>query len=113
MNLVQRIAAKQSDRRKKLEVAEWGDEGKALVVNHGPWLAIDQERLNRLHPKWMETLSSKAFVEAIVMKAEDADGNRLFDADAKAVLMREPAILISRVAGAIMSFEGIEDQEKN
>lgn len=113
MNLAQRIAARQSDRRKALEVSEWGEEGQPLKIYHGPWLAMDQEKLNRLHPKWMETLSSKAMVEAIVMKAEDGNGEKLFDAEAKVILMREPAMLVAKVAGAIMSFDTVEEQEKN
>lgn len=113
MSVGKRIAERQAERRKSFEVPEWHEDGKPLVIYHDPWLMMDNDKLSRLHPKWMDTYSGKAFVEAIVMKAEDKDGQKIFGPDDKAILMREKASLISRVAGAIMSSESVEEQEKN
>ena len=113
MSVGKRIAERQNDRRKSFEVPEWGEDGGPLVIFHDPWLMIDQEKLSRLHPKWMDTMSGKAFVEAIVMKSEDKDGQKIFGADDKPILMREKASLISRVAGAIMTSDTVEEHEKN
>ena len=47
------------------------------------------------------------------MKAEDVHGEKLFTLEDKPTLMREPMGLITRIAGAMMSSESVEDQEKN
>jgi hypothetical protein len=114
MSLAKRLAARQDAARKNIEVAEWGeDESSPLIVYYGPFLAIEMDKVQRKHPNFLQNISLAGMVEIIVMKAEDKDGNKLFGLDDKPVLMREPMSLITRIAGAMMSSESIEEQEKN
>lgn len=113
MDIAKILAERQQNRRKSYEVPEWKEDGKCLVIYYEPWLAKDQKKLSRLHPKWMETYATDAFVDLIIMKAENKDGEKIFNLDHKPALMNEEAVVISRIAGVIMSSESVEAQEKN
>ena len=53
-------------------------------------------------------------VDLIILKAGDADGNRLFSVADKTHLMDEPLPLISSIAAQMFGdIEGVEDAEKN
>lgn len=114
MSLAKRIAARQDADRRTLEVAEWGeDDSSPLIVYYGPFLAIEMDRVQRKHPNFLNSMTMAGMVEIILMKAEDKDGSKLFTLEDKPTLMREPLTLITRVAGAMMSSESVEEQEKN
>jgi len=114
MSLAKRLAARQDAQRKSMEVAEWGeDDSSPLIVYYGPFLAMEMDKVQRKHPNFLQNISLAGMVEIIVMKAEDKDGNKLFGIDDKPVLMREPMSLITRIAGAMMSGDSVEEQEKN
>ena len=114
MSLAKRIAARQDADRRTLEVAEWGeDDSSPLVVYYGPFLAIEMDRVQRKHPNFLNSMTMAGMVEIILMKAEDKDGAKLFTLEDKPTLMREPLTLITRIAGAMMSSESVEEQEKN
>lgn len=113
MSLGKRIAARQDADRRSMEVVEWGEDDSPLTVYYGPFLAIEMDKVQRKHPNFLQNISLAGMVEIIVMKAEDKDGNKLFGLDDKPVLMREPMTLITRVAGAMMATETVEEQEKN
>lgn len=113
MSLAKRIAARQEAERRSLDVAEWGEEGAPLTVHYGPFLAIEMDKVQRKHPNFLQNISLAGMVEIIVMKAEDKDGAKLFGLEDKPVLMREPMSLITRVAGAMMATDSVEEQEKN
>lgn len=114
MSLAKRIAARQDADRRSIEVPEWGeDESSPLIVYYGPFLAIEMDKVQRKHPNFLQSMTMAGMVEIIVMKAQDKDGNSLFTIEDKPTLMREPLTLITRVAGAFMSSESVEEQEKN
>jgi len=52
-------------------------------------------------------------VDLIILKAENADGEKLFTLEDKPVLMREEFTVIARVAGEMISATSAEDHEKN
>ena len=113
MSLAKRIAARQEAERRNIEVAEWGEDGSPLIVYYGPFLAIEMDKVQRKHPNFLQNISLAGMVEIIVMKAEDRDGNKLFTIEDKPTLMREPMNLITRIAGAMMMTDSVEEQEKN
>ena len=114
MSIAKRIAARQEAARSKLEVAEWGeDDNTPLVIYYGPFLAIEMDKIQRKHPKFLSEVTFPGMVDVIVMKAEDADGNKLFSLEDKPILMREQTGIIARVAAALMSSDSVEEQEKN
>jgi hypothetical protein len=55
----------------------------------------------------------QGMAEVIIMKAEDKDGNKLFTLDDKKFLMDHPATMITRIGSALLSYESIEEKEKN
>lgn len=114
MSLAKRLAARQDADRRSIEVPEWGeDESSPQIVYYGPFLAIEMDKVQRKHPNFLQSMTMAGMVEIIVMKAQDKDGNSLFTIEDKPTLMREPLTLITRVAGALMSSESVEEQEKN
>jgi len=114
MSLAKRLASRQDAARKSIEVPEWGeDDSSPQIVYYGPFLAIEMDKVQRKHPNFLQNMTMAGMVEIIVMKAEDKDGNKLFGLEDKPTLMREPLTLITRVAGAFMSSDTVEEQEKN
>lgn len=114
MSLAKRLAARQDADRRSIDVPEWGeDDSSPLKVFYGPFLAMEMDKVQRKHPNFLQNISLAGMVEIIVMKAEDKDGNKLFGLDDKPVLMREPMSLITRIAGAMMATDTVEEQEKN
>lgn len=114
MSIAKRLAARQEAERSKIEVAEWGeDENTPLIVYYGPFLAIDMDKIQRKHKDFLSNVTFAGMVDVIIMKAEDENGEKLFTLEDKPVLMREKTNTIARIAGAFMTSESVEDQEKN
>lgn len=114
MGLGERIAAKRQKNRHKVSVAEWGEDGKALEIFASTLTCHDVDRLQRKHKDFLNNMTIEAMVDLIILKAETADGEKMFTLEDKPHLMREPILLVSRVAGEVFgSVLSVEDQEKN
>jgi hypothetical protein len=114
MGLGERIAAKRQKNRRKVSVAEWGEDGKALDLYASTLTCHDVDRLQKKHKDFLTNMTIEGMVDLIILKAENADGERLFSLEDKPHLMREPVILVSRVAGEVFgSVLSVEDAEKN
>lgn len=113
MSLAKRLAARQDQKRSHIEVAEWGEDDSPLLVYYGPFLAMEMDKIQRKNPNFLQNISLAGMADIIVMKAEDANGEKLFTLEDKPTLMREPMGLITRIAGAMMSSESAEEKEKN
>lgn len=110
MSLGKRLAAKRQQRRNRIEVAEWGDDGAPLVLFASFLNCGDVDRLQRKHPNFINSPSIASMVDLLIMKAEDQDGEKLFTLEDKPFLMREPVSLISAIAGQMFStIESVED----
>lgn len=105
--------AKRSKEVRQFEVEEWGDDGEPLVIYYGALTAGDMNRIQRKHPNFLNNPTLEAFVEIIILKALDKDGEKLFDLGDKPVLMREEVSVVSKVANALMSGADPEELEKN
>ena len=94
---------------KKIEVAEWGEEGKPLVIYCSPFSMA--EKRNLFKGAKQDDLS--VLVDALMLKARDADGNKVFKLDDKQVLLNkaDPEV-IARVATAMLATMPYEDAEK-
>lgn len=112
MSIAKRIAERTSTKR-HIEVAEWGEQGKPEKVYYGPLLAGELNRIQRKHPSFLQSASFDAMVDLIILKSENGQGEKLFTLEDKPVLMREEVNVISRLAGALMSGQAIEDIEGN
>ena len=74
----------------------------------------DQTTMQRKHKDFLNNMTIAGMVDLIILKAEDADGNRMFTLEDKFTLMGEPVNLIGDIAGKLFgSVASIEDQEKN
>ena len=94
---------------KKIEVAEWGEEGQPLVIYSSPFTLAEKRNLF----KGAKNDDLGVLVDAIMLKARDKDGNKIFKLDDKQVLLNnaDPEV-IARVAGEILNSVPLEDIEK-
>ena len=114
MSLGSKIAERQNRQRRTIEVAEWGDDGVPLVVYCKPITAGDINKLQRKHKDFLNNMTVAGMVDLIIMKAENADGDRLFTLEDKPTLMDEPVNLIAQISGSLFAdVDSVEDQEKN
>lgn len=112
--LGQRIAAASASiDARVMEIPEWGDDNGPLKLYYHPISGADISRVQRKHKDFLANPSMDAMVELIVIKAIDADGEKLFDLEDKAILSRQSAGTIATVFGSIFETVSVEEQEKN
>ena len=94
---------------KTINVAEWGVEGQPLVIYSSPFTMAEKRNLF----KGAKNDDLGVLVDAIMLKARDKDGNKIFKLDDKQVLLNnaDPEV-IARVAGEILNSTPLEDIEK-
>jgi hypothetical protein len=110
----EQIRAKSSSQRSRVEVAEWGDDDAPLVLYATELLCGEFNRLQKKHPDFLNNQTIEALVDLIIMKSQDADGEKVFDLEDKAILMRQPVSIVSTVAGKLMgNIDSVEELEKN
>jgi hypothetical protein len=94
---------------KKIEVAEWGEEGKPLVIYSSP-ITLGEKR-NLFKNAKNDDLG--VLVDVIVLKSKNADGEKIFKLDDKQVLLNNAdANVIARVSTEILSSTSYEEAEK-
>lgn len=114
MGLGARISANRQSSRRKVTVAEWGEDGKPLEIFAGVLTCHDVSRIQNKHKDFLSNMSVEAMVDLILLKSENESGDKLFTLEDKPVLMREPVLLVTRIAGEIFgSVLSTEDVEKN
>jgi len=94
---------------KTINVAEWGEEGQPLVIYCSPFTLAEKRNLF----KGARNDDLGVLVDAIMLKAKDKDGNKLFKLDDKQILLNkaDPEV-IARVATAMLATMPYEDAEK-
>ena len=114
MGLGERIAAKRQKNRKKILVSEWGDEGQPLEIFASVLTCYDVDRLQKKHKDFLTNMGIEAMVDLLILKSETKDGERMFTLEDKPHLMREPIVLMSRVAAEVFgNVISVEEAEKN
>lgn len=99
-------ASAQNQEIKTIEVPEWGD----TVIYFRPITVAEYSRIL----KKIKTDEIGAMVDAIIMKAEDKEGKKIFDIKNRADLMGyDNPEVIFRIAGEILSRTPVEEFEKN
>jgi len=95
MNVIDRVKAQfESLGIKKIEVAEWGEEGKPLIIYCSPFTLGEKRNLF----KGAKNDDLGVLVDAIVLKAKDSEGNKIFKLDDKLTLLNNAdANVIARV----------------
>jgi hypothetical protein len=110
MNVIDRVKAQfESLGIKKIEVAEWGEEGKPLIIYCSP-ITLGEKR-NLFKNAKNDDLG--VLVDVIVLKSKNADGEKIFKLDDKQVLLNNAdANVIARVSTEILSSTSYEEAEK-
>ena len=94
---------------KTIEVAEWGEEGKPLVIYCKPFTLAEKRNLF----KGAKQDDLGVLVDAIVLKARDGEGNKIFKLDDKKILLNNADTdIIARVATEMLNSMDIEEAEK-
>lgn len=95
----------------RLEVPEWGEAGKPLVVTWTPLTIRERRAIFRPgKPQDDEQLA----VDTLIQKARDEAGKPLFTLDDRDQLLHSAdARVIARIAMAILRGPNADDQEKN
>ena len=115
MGLAKELRTRRKVQTREVVVPEWGDESGAFKLYCRSITCYDLDQLQKKHPDFMTNTTVGAMVDLIVMKAEDASGERLFTAaDDKIELMGEQTDVISEIANQMFSdIESEEDLAKN
>ena len=106
-------AASASIDARMMEVPEWGDDKGPLKLYYHPVSGSDISRVQRKYKDFLSNPSMDAMVELIIIKAIDANDEKMFGLEDKAILNRQPAGLIATVLGSIFETISAEEQEKN
>ena len=110
MNTIDRVKAHfESKGVKKIEVAEWGEEGKPLVIYAQPMTLAETRNLF----KGAKNDDLGVMVDVVVLKSKDSEGNKIFKLDDKLVLLNnaDPSV-IARVSKDILDSTSYEEAEK-
>jgi hypothetical protein len=95
-----------------IEVPEWkDDDGKPIIVY---WNPITLSEKNKLFRKSDNMLDASILADIVVMKAIDKEGNKLFKAEDKLVLMHKvDSDVLSKVATSMVQAIHPEEVKKN
>ena len=110
MNVIDRVKSQfEALGIKKIEVAEWGEEGKPLIIYCSPFTLGEKRNLF----KGAKNGDLGVLIDAIVLKAKDSDGNKIFKLDDKLTLLNNAdANVIARVSTEMLNGVSYEDAEK-
>lgn len=114
MSLGKRIAERRQKQARIISVPEWGEDGSPLLIYVYPITAGDLNKIQKKHKNFLNDMTIDGMVDLIILKAGDADDNRLFSLADKTHLMDEPLPVISSIAAEMFAdVEGVEVAEKN
>lgn len=102
--------------RKKIVVPEWADPetGEPTILYVTDLLAGEFNRLQKKHKDFINNPTVEAMVDLLIMKAQDENGDKVFDLEDKPKMLRQPLALIMRVAtDCISELVDFESAEKN
>lgn len=94
---------------KKIEVPEWGEKDKALIIHARPMTLAEMNKLQKLAKN--DDLSLLAYT--LIEKALDSEGEKIFSIGDKHDLMTKvDRNVLQRVVEAMMDAPSVEDQQK-
>jgi len=97
---------------RQIEVPEWADDqGNPLIIHCAPITLAEKAKITRAGDEFGRVIM---LVHALIIKAEDAEGKKLFTlADKKALAERADPDVIARIVSQMMYAPSIEEAEKN
>lgn len=100
--------------RTEVSVAEWGQDGEPLVLYATPLLAGEFSRLQKKHKDFINNPSVDGLVDLIIMKAQDNQGEKVFDIGDRPILLRQPIGIVTTVATSLMgNLLDVDEAAKN
>ncbi len=115
MGLAKELRNKRKLKAREVLVPEWGDESGAFKLYCRSITCYDLDQLQKKHPDFMTNTTVGAMVDLIVMKAEDAAGEKLFTSvEDRVDLMGEETTVISEIANQMFAdVQSVEVAEGN
>jgi len=111
MSLIERMKAHFTDIGvRHLEAPEWGEEGKPLVIYFSPLTLAEKQKLQTIGERdgYVARLA-----DALIMKAMDAEGKKLYTvADKHALRNQVDPDVLARVVLEMMSSPGVDEMGK-
>jgi hypothetical protein len=97
---------------RQIEVPEWADDqGKPMIIYCTPITLAEKAKIARAGDEFGRVMM---LVHALIIKAQDADGKKLFTvADKKALSEKADPDVIARIVAQLMYAPPIEEAEKN
>ena len=89
-------------------VEEWDEKIFATPLSCG-----ELSKLQVKHQDFFSNMTAEAMVDLLILKALNADGEKLFDLEDKPYLLRESMTVISGVVAGVLGSKQAEDYEKN
>ncbi len=98
--------------RKRIEVPEWGENGKTLVIFCPPFTLADKKKI-KAHTDRAGGADLDALAYTVIFKAEDEDGKPLFTLDDKKSLVSDvDSEVLSRIVFEMTVYQTPEEIEK-
>lgn len=92
-----------------IEVAEWGDDDGPLIIYVSPMTLLQRQKI---YGSNAGAIDFKVMVAAVILKAEDQDGDRLFNLTDKSHLLNHADdVIIAKIAGFILDVPEEDDEE--
>jgi len=114
MSLGKKISERRNKQRRTIDVPEWGEDGQPLRIYAYPITAGDLKNIQRKHKNFLNEQTIDGMVDLIILKAGDADDNRLFTLEDKVYLMAEEIGVIAAIFAKMFGeIDTVEQAEKN
>jgi len=112
MSLADDFFASRPERQLQSVEIERGDD-QTFTFYFEPLTFRDLSKLQKKYPDFLNVQTADSMVELIIMKALNADGEKVFDHGHKFKLMNEQFDVIPKMFGAIFGSTPVEEHEKN
>jgi hypothetical protein len=108
MDLLDKLKERTSHDLTKIYIEDWDE-----TIYVKPLTCGEMTKLQKKHGDFLANPTGEAMADLIILKALDADGNRMMTAEHKPFLMRERMNVVSAVAGEIVGAQTEEVDPKN
>jgi hypothetical protein len=108
MTLLDKLRERASHNLSKIYVEEWDE-----TIYTTPLTCGEMTKLQKKHGDFFTKQTGEAMADLIILKALDADGNRMMTSEHKPLLMRERITVITSVAWAIVGSQTEGEEAKN
>lgn len=110
-SILDRAKAHYADQpRREIKVPEWGDHDGPAVITWSPLTVRDRERIYAADEKGRAPAGGIVILRAVIIKACDASGNKLFDGMAEHDLRHAvDGEIVGRIANAILFDAGLTE----